>query len=221
MKILIWGGGGHGRVVADVVRACGAELVGYADADPAKLGQQAEPGGALVVTPEAELLAALSSGQPLPAGADAVALAVGDCARRLACLRAAGGRVTPPLVHPSAVVSPSARIGRGTVVMPRAVVNAAAVVGEAAIVNSGAIVEHDCTLGDGVHLSPGAVLSGGVRVEAESWIGSGAAVVPGIHIGRGAVVGAGAVIIRDVPAGATVAGNPGRILRHPRNPENG
>ncbi|HEX8360765.1 MAG TPA: acetyltransferase [Longimicrobium sp.] len=215
MKVLVWGGGGHGKVVADVVRASGADLAGYADADPAKLGQEAEPGGARVIASEAELLAALTSGQPLPGGADAVALAVGDCARRLACLRAAGERVTPPLVHPSAVVSPSARVGGGTVVMPGAVVNAGAVLGEAVIVNSGAVVEHDCALEDGVHLSPGAVLSGGVRVEAESWIGSGAVVIPGIRIGRGAVVGAGAVIIRDVPAGATVVGNPGRIVRHP------
>ena len=213
MKILVWGGGGHGRVVADVVRACGAELVGYADADAGKLGQEAEPGGARVIALEADLLAALSSGQPLPGGADAVALAIGDQARRLACRHTAGERVTPPLVHPSAVVSPSARVGRGTVVMPAAVVNAGAVLGDAVIVNSGATVEHDCTMEDGSHLSPGAVLSGGVHVEAESWVGAGAVVIPGIRIGRGAMVGAGAVIIRDVPAGATVVGNPGRILR--------
>lgn len=214
-SFLVWGGGGHGRVVADVIRATGAVLAGYADADPAKLGQQAEPGGGRVIALEADLLAALSSGGPLPGGADAVALAIGDQARRLACMRMAGERVTPPLVHPSAVVSATARAGRGTVVMPGAVVNAGAVLGEAVIVNTGAVVEHDCTLEDGSHLSPGAVLSGGVRVEEESWVGAGAVVIPGIRIGRGARVGAGAVIIRDVPAGATVVGNPGRIVRLP------
>lgn len=44
-------------------------------------------------------------------------------------------------------------------------------------------------------------------------IGTGAVVLGGIEIGTRAIVGAGAVVTRDVPAGATVAGNPARILR--------
>ena len=43
-------------------------------------------------------------------------------------------------------------------------------------------------------------------------IGSGAAILCGITIGEGAMVGAGAVVTRDVPAGATVAGVPARLL---------
>lgn len=44
-------------------------------------------------------------------------------------------------------------------------------------------------------------------------IGSGALVFGGLTIGEDAVIGAGAVITRDVPAGATVAGVPARVLR--------
>ena len=45
------------------------------------------------------------------------------------------------------------------------------------------------------------------------WIGGGAIILPGVSIGDRAVIGAGSVVTRDVPAAATVAGNPARILR--------
>jgi maltose O-acetyltransferase len=45
------------------------------------------------------------------------------------------------------------------------------------------------------------------------WIGGGALILPGVSVGDDAIVGAGAVVTRDVPAGATVTGNPARPLR--------
>lgn len=211
-RFLLWGAGGHGKVMADLVRATGGLVAGYADGDPARLGSVAEEGGARVVATQDDLLRHLRGGT-LPEGATALALALGDNAVRLRCLAEVGDAPLPALVHPSAVVSPSAVIGRGTVVMPRAVVNASARIGAGAIVNTGAIVEHDCIVEDGVHLSPAATLCGGVRVGRGSWVAAGSVVVPGIAIGPGAMVGAGAVVVRPVPAGAVVVGNPASILR--------
>jgi acetyltransferase-like isoleucine patch superfamily enzyme len=51
-----------------------------------------------------------------------------------------------------------------------------------------------------------------VVIEDDVWIGIGAIVLKGVRVGRGARVGAGAVVTRDVPAGATLAGNPARIV---------
>lgn len=51
-----------------------------------------------------------------------------------------------------------------------------------------------------------------VRVGRNVWIGGGAILLPGITVGDDAVIGAGSVVTRDVPAGATVAGNPARVI---------
>lgn len=52
-----------------------------------------------------------------------------------------------------------------------------------------------------------------ITIGREVWIGGGAIVLSGVCIGDGAIVGAGAVVTRDVPAEATVVGNPARLLQ--------
>jgi len=218
-SFLIWGGGGHGKVVADIIRASGCTVAGFADRDPAKLGTIVEPGGGTVVVSEADLLALFASSADLPSigGATTIALGIGDNVSRITSLRSASIISIPSLVHPSAVVSASSVLGRGTVVFPLAVINAASRVGEGVIVNSGAIIEHDCVVGDGAHIAPGSVLTGGVLVGARSTIGAGATVLPGVSVGCDALVGAGAVVTRDVPDHAVVAGNPAKPLSDARS----
>lgn len=52
-----------------------------------------------------------------------------------------------------------------------------------------------------------------VRIGSNCWIGGGAIILPGVTIGDDALVGAGSIVTRDVPAGATVVGNPARLVR--------
>lgn len=210
-RLMILGAGGHGKVVADIARAGGWVVVGFVDADDRKLGQVVEPSGTLVLFDETGLFGALESAERT---FDAVAVAIGDNAARLALLERLAPRVLiPVLVHSRAVVSPSATLGTGCVVMPNAVINAAARLGTGVIVNTAAVVEHDCVVGDGAHLSPNCTLGGGVEVGASTWVGVGATVIPRVRIGRGSTVGAGAVVICDVPEGVTVVGCPARIVR--------
>lgn len=211
--ILIWGGGGHGKVVADLVRACGHDLAGFVDRDEAKLGRKVEPGGAKVVLLEEEFLRRVGDTEGVPFSANAVALALGENSVRQAGLRSLGDCCVPALIHHSATISPSAMVGRGSVVLPGAVINAASQIGKGAIINSAAVVEHDCIISDAAHVSPRAVLAGGVHVGERSWIGAGATVIEGIDVGADVTVGAGAVVIADVPSGEMVVGVPARPIR--------
>jgi UDP-perosamine 4-acetyltransferase len=130
--------------------------------------------------------------------------------RRLFELGVAHGLVPLNVHHPSAVQSPSAAVGAGSVLFPHAVVNAGAVLGVNVIVNTGAIVEHDCRIGDHAHIATGARLASTVSVGSSAHIGAGATVRQSIAIGEGAVVGAGAVVVRDVAPWTVVVGVPAR-----------
>ncbi len=117
-------------------------------------------------------------------------------------------------IHPSAIVSPSARIDEGTVVMHGAIIQADAVIGKHCIVNTGATIDHECEIGDYVHISPNASLCGNVQVGEGTWIGAGSTVIPGVKIGKWCVIGAGSVIIKDVEDYAKVAGVPARQINN-------
>lgn len=112
------------------------------------------------------------------------------------------------LVHPSAVISPSAEIGRGTVVMPNATINADTKIGEHCIVNSNAVIEHDNIIEDYAHISPNATLAGTVSVGKGTHIGSNATIIPNKKVGSWSVIGAGAVVINNIESNITAVGVP-------------
>ena len=84
----------------------------------------------------------------------------------------------------------------------------------AVVLNPGTRLGARCTLRAGVVLG-NAVDRDGTESAApvlgdEVAVGAGALVLGPVTVGDGARIGAGAVVVRDVPAGATVVGNPAR-----------
>lgn len=203
-RVLIWGGGGHGKVVADLVRSLGWNVVGFADRDESLLGEVVEPLGASVICREREIWGCLGANH-----ADTVALAIGDneCRWR-AYLTLAGNIPMPPLVHPSAYVHPTALLDEGAVIMPRAIIGPHVRVGRAAIVNTSAELDEHVSIEEAVHVSPGAIIMERSRIRARAWVCSGAIVEPEVVVGEDTVVGAGAVAPRDIPPGRVVMGIP-------------
>jgi len=210
-RIFVYGAGGHGKVVADLLVSRGEkEFVGFVD-------DREELWGAKVMG-----FTVLGGGQWLQweAGSAriAVALGVGDNASRhwIAESCACWGAEILTVVHPRAAVSRAARVGRGSVVMANASVNVNAVVGGGVIVNSGAVVEHDVEVGEYAHVAPNAAMGGGSSLGAFSHLGIGASVLPCVHIGAHSVVGAGAVVVKNLPDEVVAIGIPARIHRQCR-----
>lgn len=198
VKMVIFGAGGHSREVADLVVACGYDIVAFID--DFKEGAH-EPTGLAVSTN----LAAYS--------ADAATCAIGGVAARAACWESYAEKITfCTLVHPSASVSDYALIGAGTQVFQYAAINSQARVGVNCIVNVGCVVAHDCVVGSHTHLAPGAKLGGAARVGERSLVGTGAIVLPGVRIGSDCTVGAGSVVLTDVGDGKRVAGAPAKEI---------
>jgi sugar O-acyltransferase (sialic acid O-acetyltransferase NeuD family) len=206
--VVVYGAGGMGQEVADLVCALAAagagwRLIGYLDDDPALHGR--------------EIL-----GRPVLGGAGwlsgrsiAVSVAVGSPARRRHLCRALSSMTAvsaPCLVHPAAYVGQMSDLGEGTIVGARAVLTVDVKVGAFSIVNAGATVSHNSRLGDFATVAPGAHLAGQVHVGEGAEIGIGSSVVQGRSIGEWSIVGAGAVVIDDVAANTTVVGCPARVV---------
>ena len=207
-RIFVYGAGGHGKVVADILVACkDVRLAGFVD-DQEELRSKSVLG-----------LPVFGDGHWLQKEARSirivVALGVGDnyARHRVAekCLNS--GMQLATLIHPAATVSKSAQLGRGTVVMAQAVINPGAVTGDGVIVNSGAVVEHDVEIGAFAHVSPNAALGGAARLGKFSHLGIGAMVIQSVSIGIHSVVGAGSVVIRNIPDRTVAFGVPAEIHR--------
>jgi UDP-perosamine 4-acetyltransferase len=213
-RIVGLGAGGHAKVVIETLRLMGEfDIAGLLDPRTDLHGQTVA--GVRVIGDDHMLDALAQQGVRHAFVGVGGVRQLGLRAQLFRRLQDAGWTVVTAR-HPTAIISPSARIGVGVAIMPGAIVNADAIVGDNVIINTAAIVEHDCALADHVHIATGARLAGAVRVGEGSLIGIGASVRQGVSIGRGSIVGAGAVVVADVPDGVVVAGTPARLLRESR-----
>jgi acetyltransferase EpsM len=200
-RVVLIGAGRFAEETTDVLADAGIEVAAWIEGLDAG---RADPGHEPPILWVDELAAFEPDLRAVPA--------IGSPARRGLVERIAAERGLATAVHPSAVVARTATLDDGVVLFPGTIVAARSRIGSDTIVNRGATVGHHTTIGAHGFLGPGAIVAGGVTIGAGVRIGLGALVRDDLTIGDGATVGMGAVCLHDVPAGATVVGNPARPL---------
>lgn len=150
MRLVILGAGGYGRTIEDIAGQSGRyeEIIFLDDHNEAAAGVcDTYPE---YIDDNTELYPAFGNNE--------------SRSEWIGKLKAHGAKICS-LIHPSAYVSPSAKIGTGTIVLPHASIGTNVTVGEGCIINMNAVVDHDCLLEDGVHICLGAIVKAGIIIK--------------------------------------------------------
>jgi len=205
-EIILLGGGGHAKVLIDLINVSGQfEISGILDTQ-LEVGTKVSN---IPVIGDDDLLPGLYN-----KGIKNVCIAVGSVkdttSRRMLFDKVKHiGFLVPCLLHPQAIiVSRNIHFSEGVQIMAGVNVQTGSLFKENTIINTGAIIEHDCSIGSHVHICSGVVISGGCTVGDGTFIGAGATVMQGINIGKCVTVAAGAVVVKDVPDRSMVKGVP-------------
>ncbi|OQS42502.1 NeuD/PglB/VioB family sugar acetyltransferase [Chromobacterium haemolyticum] len=207
-SIIVVGAGGHAVAVADALLAQGRSVKGFID--PA-ISMKNRSFCGLPVLGGDEILEQYNSSEVMlvngigGVGSTQVRMRVQNRLQDL-------GWKFDGAIHPSALISPFAKIDSDVQILARAVVQPNARIETGCIVNTGAIIEHDVYLGAWTHVAPGAIICGGVQVAEGCHVGAGAIMKQGIRLGSQTVVGAGAVVVRPFEGCGTLVGVPAHKL---------
>jgi len=203
-EVIVYGTGGHSRVIRELVELCGHKVAYFLDDAPRATHVDNVPVQSRLSTHTHQ----------------AMVLGIGDNRTRLTLAHRLtleaiddSGRWVDPLVHPRAYVSSRATLGMGTVVLAGAIVGPGASVGSHCIINTLANVEHDCVLDDFASVAPNAVMGGGSTLGEGSFLGMNATLLQNRMVGAWSIIGSGAVVIDDIPERSLAVGVPANPIR--------
>jgi sugar O-acyltransferase (sialic acid O-acetyltransferase NeuD family) len=210
MNVIVVGASGFGRellqYVYDAYRNDPAvRIKGFLDDDPAKIDSIRKTTGVDIVGDT--LTYAIEE-------EDRFILSLGDPGLRRVLARrlARRGAKFISVIHPTAYLAPTARMGEGCIIGPFANVGSYAHLEDHVLLNLYSAVGHDAHVGAFCVFSPYAVANGGSQLGEGIFLGTHAAVTPNVRIGAGSKVAAGAVVYRDVPRRSLATGNPSKAF---------
>ena len=121
------------------------------------------------------------------------------------------------IIHPDAVVSPSAKIGKGVLIESGCLVTPSPVIGDNVVINTGSQVNHDNIIESHVYIASGVILSGGVEIGENTLLDDGVIITLGKKVGKNSLIGAGSVVTKNIPDNVIAYGSPCRVIRENSN----
>lgn len=196
--IIIIGAGGHAKVIVDIIEESNEfKIKGFLDDNKIGIGYK----GHLI-------LDRISNACKYNNENTYFVIAIGDNNIRKEISETFDTLKYATIIHKSAIVSDSCKIGEGSVVFSRSIINADSVIKKHVIINTGAIVEHDCVIYDYCHISPGSVICGGNIIYENVQIGSNSVVIPNKVINKNSIIGAGSTVIKNIEEDSVSVGCP-------------
>ena len=206
LNVVIYGSGRGGSTVLETLLLRQEHhVVCFVDDDPDKVGER--------------------DGKPVLVSSDlwtdkfknahvAIALAIADSHARSRISERARteGFAILSVIHPSALISPSAEIGTGCFIKAGAIIETKSVIGDCCIIDNGVTIAHDNVIGEYCHLAPGVSLGSGITIGRASIIGIGSSISTGVAIGANCIVSVGSAVTRNAPDNSIMEGVPASIV---------
>ena len=209
--VVIFGAGGHGREVAEVLR-----LQAYSTNNLSVLGFVVDdPSLHQPVVNELPVLGDWSWFEGKDRNEVAIICAVGlPQVRKYIVERAiSSGLSFFRAISPLAYLSPNAKIGDGVMIFPNAFISTECFIGDHTIINAGATISHDSKVERFGTVNPGVHVAGDVVVGEGAYLGVGSSAIHGVSIGAWSTIGAGSVVTCDLPENVTAVGVPSRVIK--------
>ena len=204
-KVVIIGAGGHAKVIADIIKKSGDEIVGFLD-------DNADIQGKTIF--DDKIVLGDTSEESVRKYSDCYfIIGIGSNKVRMIISKKYSNLKWYTAIHPNSIIGCDVSINEGTAVMAGTVINTGTVVGRHCIVNTCSSLDHDNILEDYVHISPGSHLAGTVKINEGTWICAGVTIINNITIGKNNIIGAGATVIKNIEEeGCTFVGIPVKKL---------
>lgn len=202
IKVNVVGAGGHSRSLLALLSACNISVERVVD-------RRVVPGEQILGIPVSDI-----NSEDLNLSEHSSVVAIGDnTARRKVLLEIGEGIYPLPLLHPSALIEPSSKIGRYSQVFAGSYVGPLAQVGENVILNTYSIVEHEAKVGNDSHIAVGAKILGRARVGKGCFIGAGAVIKDNVSVCDDVTVGANSFVNKSIHEPGIYVGTPVKRLK--------
>jgi len=210
-KIVIIGAGQHARVVLyNIEEQNKYEVVGFLDSNDNRIGKIFE-GKEILGNYQKENLKEFSK----KIGTNKFFIGFGNMKYRKKVFDyfINNGWEAVNIIHPNAVVSKNARLGKGTLIECGCLITPNPIIGDNVVVNTGSQVNHDNIIEDNVYIASGVILSGGIKIGENTLLDDGVIVTLGCSVGKNSLIGAGAVVTKNIPDEVVAYGSPCKVIR--------
>jgi sugar O-acyltransferase (sialic acid O-acetyltransferase NeuD family) len=205
--IYIVGAGTYGEAMCELAEILGYSVKGFYDEDDSKLN------GFIMGV---EVIGKFSELDKVEINGNSFIVAIGNNIARLNIMTRINelGGFTPTLIHPSAIISPSAEIGIGVYIQANAYIWTKVKIDDFCIISPGVVIAHHSTVGKACLVSTLSGIGASISIGEKVFIGMGCTIVTGVNnVGENSIIGAGAVVLNDTDKNSVYAGVPAKKIR--------